>query len=87
MSAAGALQSLDIVEIAGLLQPFAYLRLVTAASLGVAVFGEGLSWTTLLGSSIVVMAGFRTSGSSADASTTYRSPAGMKWLNFHHRSG
>jgi len=28
---------------ASLLQPFAYLQLVTAASLGVAVFGEALS--------------------------------------------
>jgi drug/metabolite transporter (DMT)-like permease len=42
---------------ASLLQPFAYLQLVTAASLGVAVFGEALSWTTLLGSSMVVLAG------------------------------
>jgi drug/metabolite transporter (DMT)-like permease len=42
---------------ASLLQPFAYLQLVTAASLGVAVFGEALSWTTLLGSVIVVLAG------------------------------
>lgn len=42
---------------ASLLQPFAYLQLVTAASLGVAVFGEALSWTTLLGSAMVVLAG------------------------------
>ncbi|MBX9907573.1 MAG: DMT family transporter [Beijerinckiaceae bacterium] len=42
---------------ASLLQPFAYLQLVTAASLGVAVFGEALSWTTLLGSVMVVLAG------------------------------
>lgn len=39
------------------LQPFAYLQLVTASALGVIVFGEALSWTTLLGAAIVVLAG------------------------------
>lgn len=42
---------------ANLLQPFAYLQLVTASACGVAVFGEALSWTTLLGAAIVVLAG------------------------------
>jgi drug/metabolite transporter (DMT)-like permease len=39
------------------LQPFAYLQLVTASALGVIVFSEALSWTTLLGAAIVVLAG------------------------------
>lgn len=39
------------------LQPFAYLQLVTAAALGVVVFGEALSWQTVAGGGLVVAAG------------------------------
>ena len=42
---------------ANTLQPFAYLQLVTASTLGVLVFGETLTWTTIVGASIVVAAG------------------------------
>lgn len=39
------------------LQPFAYLQLVTAAALGVMLFGEALHWHTLTGAALVISAG------------------------------
>jgi drug/metabolite transporter (DMT)-like permease len=41
-------------------QPFAYLQLVFAASLGIVVFGEGIEWNVVLGATIVVAAGLFT---------------------------
>jgi drug/metabolite transporter (DMT)-like permease len=42
---------------ASTLQPFAYLQLVTASVLGMVIFGEAVTWTTALGTSIVIVAG------------------------------
>jgi drug/metabolite transporter (DMT)-like permease len=42
---------------ASTLQPFAYLQLVTASVLGMVIFGEGVTWATALGTSIVILAG------------------------------
>ena len=41
-------------------QPFAYLQLVFAASLGILVFGESIEWNVVLGAAIVVAAGLFT---------------------------
>jgi drug/metabolite transporter (DMT)-like permease len=41
-------------------QPFAYLQLVFAASLGIVVFGESIEWNVVLGAAIVVAAGLFT---------------------------
>jgi drug/metabolite transporter (DMT)-like permease len=41
-------------------QPFAYLQLVFAATLGITVFGEALEWNVALGAVVVVAAGLFT---------------------------
>ena len=45
---------------ASAVQPFAYLQLVFAASLGVFAFGESIEWNVVLGAAIVVAAGLFT---------------------------
>ncbi|RFU13695.1 DMT family transporter [Rhodobacteraceae bacterium W635] len=45
---------------ASAVQPFAYLQLVFAATLGITVFGEGIAWNVLVGAGIVVAAGLFT---------------------------
>ena len=45
---------------ASAVQPFAYLQLVFASTIGVTVFGETLEWPTILGAAIVVSAGIFT---------------------------
>ena len=45
---------------ASAVQPFAYLQLVFAASLGIVVFGESIAWNVVLGAGIVVAAGLFT---------------------------
>ncbi len=42
---------------ASAVQPFAFLQLVFAASIGITVFGETLAWNVALGAAIVVAAG------------------------------
>ena len=42
------------------MQPFAYLQLVFAATLGITVFGETLEWNVALGAGLVVAAGIFT---------------------------
>jgi drug/metabolite transporter (DMT)-like permease len=42
---------------ASAVQPFAYLQLVFAATLGITVFGETLDWNVALGAGLVVAAG------------------------------
>ena len=50
------IKTYEVAE-AGAVQPFAYLQLVFAASLGIAVFGESLAPNVALGAVIVVGAG------------------------------
>lgn len=45
---------------ASAVQPFAYLQLVFAATLGITVFGETLEWNVALGAGLVVAAGIFT---------------------------
>jgi drug/metabolite transporter (DMT)-like permease len=45
---------------ASAVQPFAYLQLVFAASIGLVVFGEHLAWNVALGAAIVIGAGLFT---------------------------
>ena len=45
---------------ASAVQPFAYLQLVFAATLGITVFGEGIAWNVAFGAGIVVAAGLFT---------------------------
>ena len=45
---------------AGAVQPFAYLQLVFAAVIGIAVFGESVEWNVALGAGIIVVAGLFT---------------------------
>lgn len=42
---------------ASAVQPFAYLQLVFAAMIGIAVFGETVAWNVALGAAIIVAAG------------------------------
>jgi drug/metabolite transporter (DMT)-like permease len=49
----------DVAE-ASAVQPFAYLQLVFAATLGITVFGETLEWNVALGATLVVAAGIFT---------------------------
>jgi drug/metabolite transporter (DMT)-like permease len=49
----------DVAE-ASAVQPFAYLQLVFAATLGITVFGEALEWNVALGAVVVVAAGLFT---------------------------
>ena len=45
---------------ASAVQPFAYLQLVFAAMIGIAVFGETVAWNVALGAGIIVAAGLFT---------------------------
>jgi drug/metabolite transporter (DMT)-like permease len=60
--AAGHFTLIKCYEVAeaSAVQPFAYLQLVFAASLGIAVFGEGIELNVMLGAAIVVAAGLFT---------------------------
>jgi drug/metabolite transporter (DMT)-like permease len=49
----------DVAE-ASAVQPFAYLQLVFAATLGMTVFGETLRWNVAVGAALVVAAGIFT---------------------------
>ena len=49
----------DVAE-ASAVQPFAYLQLVFAATLGITVFGETLQWNVAIGAALVVAAGIFT---------------------------
>lgn len=53
----------DLTE-ASAVQPFAYLQLVFASVLGILVFGETLTWTTVVGVAIVIASGLSTLTSS-----------------------
>ncbi len=53
------IKTYEVAE-AAIVQPFAYLQLVFASAIGVAVFGERLLPTTVLGAAIVVGAGLFT---------------------------
>ncbi|WP_439137450.1 DMT family transporter [Roseicyclus sp.] len=50
------IKTYDVAE-ASAVQPFAYLQLVFAATLGITVFGESLEWNVALGAVLVVAAG------------------------------
>jgi len=50
------IKTYEVAE-ASAVQPFAYLQLVFAATLGITVFGEELAWNVALGASLVVAAG------------------------------
>ena len=50
------IKTYDVAE-ASAVQPFAYLQLVFAATLGITVFGESLEWNVALGAALVVAAG------------------------------
>ncbi|NKX43079.1 DMT family transporter [Roseicyclus persicicus] len=50
------IKTYDVAE-ASAVQPFAYLQLVFAATLGITVFGERLEWNVALGAALVVAAG------------------------------
>ncbi|PIV74995.1 MAG: EamA family transporter [Rhodobacteraceae bacterium CG17_big_fil_post_rev_8_21_14_2_50_65_11] len=45
---------------ASAVQPFAYLQLVFAATLGIIVFGESIAWSVVLGAGLVIAAGLFT---------------------------
>ena len=53
------IKTYDVAE-ASAVQPFAYLQLVFAATLGITVFGESLEWNVSLGAVLVVSAGIFT---------------------------
>jgi len=53
------IKAYDVAE-ASAVQPFAYLQLVFAATLGITVFGETLAWNVALGAAVVVAAGLFT---------------------------
>ncbi len=53
------IKAYDVAE-ASAVQPFAYLQLVFAATLGITVFGETLAWNVALGAAVVVGAGLFT---------------------------
>jgi len=50
------IKTYDVAE-ASAVQPFAYLQLVFAATLGITVFGETLDWNVAAGAALVVAAG------------------------------
>ena len=60
--AAGHFTLIKCYEVAeaSAVQPFAYLQLVFAASLGIVVFGESIEWNVVFGAGIVVAAGLFT---------------------------
>lgn len=45
---------------AGIVQPFAYLQLVFASTIGLTVFDETLRWATVLGGGLIILAGLFT---------------------------
>ena len=45
---------------ASAVQPFAYLQLVFASTLGITVFGESIRWNVALGAGLIVAAGLFT---------------------------
>lgn len=53
------IKTYDVAE-ASAVQPFAYLQLVFAATLGITVFGETLEWNVAIGAALVVAAGIFT---------------------------
>ncbi len=53
------IKTYDVAE-ASAVQPFAYLQLVFAATLGITVFGESLEWNVAVGAVLVVSAGIFT---------------------------
>ena len=53
------IKTYDVAE-ASAVQPFAYLQLVFAATLGITVFGDSLEWNVALGAVLVVSAGIFT---------------------------
>ena len=53
------IKTYDVAE-ASAVQPFAYLQLVFAATLGITVFGESLEWNVALGAVLVVSSGIFT---------------------------
>jgi drug/metabolite transporter (DMT)-like permease len=53
------IKTYDVAETSAV-QPFAYLQLVFAATLGITVFGESLEWNVALGAVLVVSAGIFT---------------------------
>lgn len=50
------IKTYEVAE-ASAVQPFAYLQLVFAATLGITVFGEALEWNVAVGAALVVSAG------------------------------
>ena len=53
------IKTYDVAE-ASAVQPFAYLQLVFAATLGITAFGETLEWNVAIGAALVVSAGIFT---------------------------
>ncbi|OWY01236.1 EamA family transporter [Thioclava sp. F1Mire-8] len=53
------IKAYEVAE-ASAIQPFAYLQLVFASTLGVVVFGEALEWNVVIGAGVVVSAGLFT---------------------------
>ena len=53
------IRTYEVAE-ASAVQPFAYLQLVFASTLGITVFGERLEWNVALGAGIVIAAGLFT---------------------------
>jgi drug/metabolite transporter (DMT)-like permease len=53
------IRAYEVAE-ASAIQPFAYLQLVFASAVGVAVFGEVIEWPVALGAAVVVSAGLFT---------------------------
>ena len=53
------IRTYEVAE-ASAVQPFAYLQLVFASTIGLTVFGEELAWNVALGASIVIAAGLFT---------------------------
>ena len=45
---------------AGIVQPFAYLQLVFASTIGLTVFDESLRWATVVGAGLIILAGLFT---------------------------
>jgi drug/metabolite transporter (DMT)-like permease len=45
---------------AGIVQPFAYLQLVFASTIGLTVFDESLRWATVVGGGLIILAGLFT---------------------------
>jgi drug/metabolite transporter (DMT)-like permease len=53
------IRALEVAE-ASAVQPFAYLQLVFASTLGIVVFGESLALNVVIGAGLVVAAGLFT---------------------------